>query len=196
MDDIALIEAFQAGREHAFTELVERHRRQVYHVARSVLRNHEKADEATQDAFVKAYQGLAKFKGESSFKTWMHRIAFNAALDLRSREMTQDKSRREAQLEAKAAEPKAALGPKPLEALIQGEALDSLREAIAELPNRQRLTLMLRVNQDLKFSEIAETMACPVGTAKANFHHAVKNLRKLLAPEGQGQHEEVSQHET
>ena len=60
MDDGALIAAFQAGDEHGFTELVNRYRRQVYRVARSVLHHHEKADEATQDAFLKAYQGLAR----------------------------------------------------------------------------------------------------------------------------------------
>jgi RNA polymerase sigma-70 factor (ECF subfamily) len=181
LEDKELIEAFQAGREPAFTELVERYRRQVYRVARSVLRNHEKADEATQDAFVKAYQGLGKFKGESTFKTWMYRIATNAALDLRAKEITQDKARRQAQLEAKTAVPNAPLGPRPLESLIQDERMAKLRTAMASLPEKQRITMTLRVNQELKYTEIAEVLGCPVGTAKANFHHAVKNLRKALA---------------
>ena len=59
--------------------------------------------------------------------------------------------------------------------------MQELRRGIAQLPDRQRLTLTLRVQQGLKYAEIAETLGCPVGTAKANFHHAVKNLKKILS---------------
>jgi RNA polymerase sigma-70 factor (ECF subfamily) len=186
LDDTALVEAFQAGDESAFTELVHRHRRQAYRVARGVLRSHEQADEATQDAFVKAYNGLGRFQGGSTFKTWMYRIARNAALDLLAREGTQRKAKEEAAKEGLAAEPVAQFGPRPLEELLKGERLQSLRAAIEKLPEKQRITLQLRVNQDMKYSEIAETLGCPVGTAKANFHHAVGNLRKQLAGDVSG----------
>jgi RNA polymerase sigma-70 factor (ECF subfamily) len=181
LDDKDLIAAFRAGDERAFEELVTRHRRHVYLVARGVLRRHDQADEAAQEAFVKAYQALAGFQGQSSFRTWIHRIARNAALDLLAREGTQARVAEESALEPRHEAP----GPRVLEELIASERVQELRRGIAQLPERQRLTLTLRVQRGLKYSEIAETLSCPIGTAKANFHHAVKNLSKILstAPE-------------
>ncbi len=183
MDDRDLIEAFRAGDEGAFAQLVTRHRRHVYGVARSILRRHDQADEAAQEAFIKAYKGLSRFQGQSSFRTWIHRIARNAALDLLAREGTQTRVAEEAALEPSLAP----LGPRALEDLLREEQVLELRRGVALLPDRQRLTLTLRVQQGLKFSEIAETLDCPIGTAKANFHHAVKNLKRILkaAPEGE-----------
>ena len=182
MDDTELIEAFRAGDEDAFGQLVARHRRHVYHVARGVLHRHDQADEAAQDAFVKAYRGLGRFQGQSSFRTWIHRIARNAALDLLAREGTQARVAEEAALEPDLA-PR---GPRALEDLLRDEQVQELRRAIAKLPDRQRLTLNLRVRQGLKFSEVAEALDCPIGTAKANFHHAVKNLKKILSQASEG----------
>ena len=186
MDDKDLIEAFRAGDERAFAELVSRHRRHVYAVARGILRRHDQADEAAQEAFVKAYQGLGRFQGQSSFRTWIHRIARNAALDLLSREGTQSRVAEDAAQEPSYLPPESPRGPRALEELLEEERVQELRRGIAQLPERQRITLTLRVQQGLKFSEIAETLGCPIGTAKANYHHAVKNLKKLLAAEPAG----------
>jgi len=177
LDDKDLIEAFRAGDEGAFGQLVTRHRRHVYGVARSILRRHDQADEATQDSFIKAYKGLSRFQGQSSFRTWIHRIARNAALDLLAREGTQTRVAEQSALEPSLA-PR---GPRALEDLLREEQVLELRRGIEQLPDRQRLTLNLRVQQGLKFSEIAEALDCPIGTAKANFHHAVKNLKKILS---------------
>lgn len=187
MDDKDLIEAFRAGDESAFNELVSRHRRHVYLVARGVLRRHDQADEAAQEAFVKAYRSLGGFEGQSSFRTWIHRIARNAALDLLAREGTQHRVAEEAALEPD----RQAGGPRALEELLADERRRELRRGIAELPERQRLTLTLRVQQGLKYSEIAEALDCPVGTAKANFHHAVKNLKKILSASPEAVHERM-----
>jgi RNA polymerase sigma-70 factor (ECF subfamily) len=183
LDDIQLIRAFQAGDASAFDTLVSRYRRQVYRIARGILRSHAQADEAAQDAFVKAWQGLASFRGESSFKTWMYRIAMNTAFDHRSREGTQARLREEAAREAiVAARP--ARTPRAVDELIHEEELEHVRSAIARLPERQRLTLSLKVHEGLKYTEIAEVLQCPVGTAKANFHHAVQNLKRYLGGSG------------
>ena len=175
-----LISAFQAGDAAAFTELVHRYRRQVYRVARGILRNHEQADEAAQDAFVKAYLGLARFKAESTFKTWMYRIAMNAAFDLRAREATQARARAEAEIQSKTERPQAP-ALRAVDDMTRDRERAAVRAAVAQLPERQRLTLNLRVQEGLKYAEIAEALGCPIGTVKANVHHAVQNLRKLLA---------------
>jgi RNA polymerase sigma-70 factor (ECF subfamily) len=181
LDDKDLIEAFLAGDERAFAELVARHRRHVYRVARGILRRHDQADEAAQEAFVKAYQNLSGFQGQSSFGTWLHRIARNAALDLLAREGTQARVAERAAAEPSYAPPEPVRAPRPVEQLIREERIAELRRAVDQLPDRQRVTLNLRVREGLKFSEIAEALGCPVGTAKANFHHAVKNLKRNLS---------------
>lgn len=182
MDDAALIEAARAGDEAAFGQLVRRHRQRVWRVCRSVVRRPEQADEAAQDALLKAWKGLDGFQGDASFTTWLHRIARNAALDLLAREGTQEKVRREAERAGERAPVERPAAPRALESLLQDEQRGALRAAIARLPERQRLTLVLRVQHDLTFPEIAETLGCAVGTAKANFHHAVKGLRRWLVP--------------
>jgi RNA polymerase sigma-70 factor (ECF subfamily) len=177
--DGELVRAFQAGDEAAFSELIRRHRRAVYAAAHSVLRGHDAADEAAQDAFLKAWHGLRGFKGDSSVRTWLYRIGLNAAHDLRSREATQQRAKDETRrLGGPERDP--APRPRALEDLIAGERLGRVRAAVERLPERQRLTLTLKVVQDLKYTEIASLLQCPVGTVKANFHHAVQNLRKLL----------------
>lgn len=178
--DEALVAAFQAGDASAFDELVMRHRRQIHRVCRGILKSPEQADEACQDAFVKAWQGLARFKGESTFKTWMYRIGMNAAHDMRAREATQARVRDESAREA----PILARAVRPSDPVAHEQELGILREAIARLPDRQRETLLLKVQGDLKYTEISEILGCPVGTAKANFHHAVQNLKRQLATSG------------
>src|SRR6185295_1868098 len=86
LEDAELVGAFQAGDRDAFSELVERHREMVWRVARGILGRNEDADEASQDALLKAYHGLPSFKGESSLKTWLCRIAMNAAYDIRAKQ--------------------------------------------------------------------------------------------------------------
>ena len=178
MDDEEVIRAFQGGDEAAFSDLVDRYRRPVYRIARGILKNHAQADEAAQDAFVKAWQGLPSFRGDSTFKTWMYRIAMNAAFDFRAREATQARTREEAAL-------RAIIDARPaprraIDELIDEEERKSMRAAVDGLPDKQRATLLLRIQDDLKYTEIAEVLGCHVGTVKANFHHAVKNLQEAL----------------
>src|SRR5687768_10848473 len=156
-EDSELVTACRGGDTRAFETLVGRYRRPVYRIARGILKNHEQADEAAQDAFLKAHLGLPGFMGGSSFKTWMYRIAINAAFDLLGRETTQRRAREQAMRET-GGEPELAREPSAVASLIQAEDLARLREAIAMLPERQRLTLELKVREDLKYTEIAEVL--------------------------------------
>lgn len=178
-DDDALVASFLAGEATAFDALVTRYRRQIYNVCHGILHDHAQADEACQEAFLKAWHGLPRFKGESSFRTWLYRIGMNAAHDMRARESARARTRAEAAREL----PRTGARPRALDDLVQEQELQRLQDAIARLPERQRLTLTLKV-QELKYTEIAEVLGSPVGTVKANFHHAVQNLRRMLAPEG------------
>ena len=82
--DVDLVRRFQAGEDRAFDELVQAHRREIYRLAYRLLGNHADADDLTQDAFVRVYRSLARFRKESSFRTWMTRIVLNLAADRRS----------------------------------------------------------------------------------------------------------------
>lgn len=173
--DDRLVQAFLAGDEGAFDALVHRYRVLVYQVARSVVRNHQDADDVAQDAFLKAYRNLGGFRGEASFKTWLLRIVTHTALNhrrswwVRRRSATED-----AHLETL---------PEPggqEEHLLEAERLDRMRAAIQALPDRQRETVERRLQGGEKYAGIAREMGVSVGTVKANFHHAVRNLRQTM----------------
>lgn len=177
--DLDLVSDFLAGDERAFETLVRRYQKSIYFFALRWVGRHEDADEMAQVVFIKAYRGLRKFRRRSSFKTWLYRIAINACKNFlrdRSRISTVDIETTALKTETK-----------DEERLIQDEHRRRLRAMMGELPERQRTTTMLRIYEELSFEEIAEVMDCSVGTAKANFHHAIRKLEKLLSDEDQGE---------
>jgi RNA polymerase sigma-70 factor (ECF subfamily) len=172
-DDRALVEACLAGHRDAFGPLVQRHQRQVYHVCYRFSGNHADAADLAQDVFVRAYRGLRGFKGTSSIHTWLYRIAVNVCLNRAAL-----KTPRSAPLGAREID---AGVETPADALVRGERAAEVRAAILRLPPKQRATLILRVYHDLPHQEIAGILGSSVGAVKANFFHALANLRKLLA---------------
>jgi RNA polymerase sigma-70 factor, ECF subfamily len=172
-DDRALVEACLAGHRDAFGPLVQRHQRQVYHVCYRFSGNHADAADLAQDVFVRAYRGLRGFKGTSSIHTWLYRIAVNVCLNRAAL-----KTPRSAPLGAREIDAGVVT---PADALVRGERAAEVRAAILRLPPKQRATLILRVYHDLPHQEIAGILGSSVGAVKANFFHALANLRKLLA---------------
>ena len=173
LDDGALVRAFQAGNRDAFDAIVVRHRRQVYHLCRRFVRNHEDASDLAQDVFVRAFKGLQRFKGDASLATWLYRIGVNVCLN-----RVGQKRPESAELDAAAHID--ARTPDALHELLRGERMVALQAAIEKLPPKQKATLMLRVYQDCTHEEIATTLGSTVGAVKANFFHALGNLRRLL----------------
>jgi len=172
--DLDLVRRFQAGEDRAFDELVQTHRREIYRLAYRLLGNHADADDLTQDAFLRVYQSLARFRGESSFRTWMTRIVLNLAADRRNeRTAKRQVSLEEVPLKELGVE----TGPTARHFPF---AERTVQRAVGLLPPRQRETLILRIFEGMKFHEIAAVMGCTVGTAKANFFHALKGLRERV----------------
>lgn len=172
-DDRALVRAFQAGRTEAFDVIVERHRRAVYLLCHRFVHNHEDAADLAQDVFVRAFKGLRRFKGDASLATWLYRIGVNVCLNRVSA-----KRPPAAPLEAAdSADPRAV---DPLRELVRGERAAAVHAAIAKLPPKQKATLMLRVYQECSHEEIAKALDSTVGAVKANFFHALGNLRRML----------------
>ncbi len=172
-EDRVLVAAFLAGSQDAFAVIVNRHQRIVYQVCYRFVRNHEDAADLAQDVFVRAFKGLSQFKGDASLSTWLYRVGVNCCLN----RLAVKRPRTEPINESQHVDQKR---DDPLRAVLRGEKADHVRHAIAQLPPKQRATLLLRVYQDLSHEEIATILGSSVGATKANFFHALGNLKRLL----------------
>ncbi len=173
VSDFELVQQVQRGQMAAFAELVRLHTRSVYNMAFRYVGDHGQADDVVQESFVKAYQNIQSFRGESSFKSWLLRITINNAKNaLRARSGKHFVDLEDVDLVSVA---------KEFSSLEHQQTGELLKRAVAKLPDRQRQALELRVYEDMSFQEVAAAMDCPFDTAKANFRHAVMNLKKMLA---------------
>lgn len=173
-DDRTLVDACLGGRREAFDAIVERHQRQVYQLCYRFAGNHEDASDLAQDVFIRAYRGLHSFKGHAAFSTWLYRIAVNVCLNrvgVRGQKWTTLDAADQPDLREERADAR----------ILRGERRAAVRAAIARLPKKQRAALILRVYHDLPHDEIAAIVGTSVGAVKANFFHALANLKKLLS---------------
>ena len=177
LDDAGLVTASVEGQRGAFDVIVERHRRTVYQVCYRFAGNHEDASDLAQEAFVRAWRGLKNFQGQSALPTWLYRIAVNVCLNrvsakapatdpIESTDHFEDTRIEGAQ-----------------STLLREERAAAVRKAIASLPKKQRATLILRTYHELSHQQIADILGSSVGATKANFFHALANLKKLLGNE-------------
>jgi RNA polymerase sigma-70 factor (ECF subfamily) len=173
--DLALVEACLAGRRDAFDLIVQRNQRQVYQLCYRFVGNHEEASDLAQDVFLRAYRGLRGFKGNAALATWLYRIAVNVCLN---RVSATAKAPKLATIDA--ADPADHRAERADTMLVRGERAAEVRAAIARLPNKQRAALILRVYHELPHEQIAGILGSSVGAVKANFCHALANLKKLL----------------
>jgi RNA polymerase sigma-70 factor (ECF subfamily) len=175
-DDQTLVTACLAGHHAAFEVIVERHRRSVYQICYRFVGNHEDASDLSQDTFVKAWRGLSGFKGQAQLSTWLYRIAVNTCLNrVQSKALPTERIEHDAYEDSTTDDP----GTR----VLRDERGRAVRRAIARLPEKQRATLILRSYQDLSHREIADVLGSSVGAVKANFFHALANLKKLLGSE-------------
>ena len=173
LDDRALVAAAVGGDRSAFDVLVRRHQRTIYGVCYRFAGDHADASDLAQDAFVRAYRGLARFKGDAAFGTWLYRIAVNVCL-------TRAAAKTPALDALEPLDLADLRGDRPDDPLRRAQDAARVKAAIARLPQKQRMTVILRVYHELPHEVIARTLGSTVGTVKANFFHALQNLRKLL----------------
>lgn len=172
-DDRSLVEATRAGHRQAFDVIVERHRQAIYRLCYRFVGHHEDASDLTQDVFVRAYRGLAGFKGDAAFSTWLYRIGVNVCLNrVSAKSPTWVDLEPDRHVDVS--------GPTPDGDVARGERADRVRRAIAQLPKKQRATVVLRVYHELSHEQIAGVLGNSVGAVKANFFHALRNLKRLL----------------
>ena len=172
-DDAGLVAQCQAGDTAAFDVLVERHRRSVYQLCYRFAGNHEDASDLAQDTFLRAFKALGTFKGNSAFGTWLYRVAVNVCLNRKAGKRLPTEPIDEREFTDRSAD--------AADRLVQRkETAAVVRAAIARLPDKQRATMILRTYQELPHEEIAVILGSSVGAVKANFFHALANLKKLL----------------
>jgi RNA polymerase sigma-70 factor, ECF subfamily len=173
LDEQQLVTLCLAGRREAFDVIVEKHRRTVYQLCYRFVSNHEDASDLAQEVFIRAYKGLQRFRGQSSLGTWLYRIGVNVCLNrVGVRRPATEPLDARPHVDEQAKDPN--------DELLRGERAREVRAAIAQLPKKQRATVILRVYHELSHEEIAGVLGSSVGAVKANFFHALGNLKRLL----------------
>ncbi len=173
LDERALVDACLAGTAGAFDLIVERHRRRIYQLCYRFVANHEDANDLSQDVFLRAYRALPNFRGQSSLATWLYRIGVNVCLN----RVTAKTVPSEPLADRQFVDDDAESAP---DRMLRAERSAKVRSAIAQLPPKQRATLILRMYHEMSHQEIAGVLGGSVGAVKANYFHALGNLRKLL----------------
>lgn len=183
-DENELIRRFQRGEERAFEEIVAMHRERVYGLAYRWTGNAEDALDLSQEAFLRLFRILPRWKPRAKLSTWLHRVVVNLAIDL-SRRASRRRSIPLSEIREQGREAKMNVvspGPGPRECAAGGEILERVRAAVDRLPERQRAVFVLRHYQGLSMREIAEALRCSVGCVKAHLFHALRRLRRELDP--------------
>ena len=186
MTDRELAERAKKGDQPAFEQLVRDNQNKVYSLALRFTGDREEAADLAQEAFLKAWQGLRGFQGESSFSTWVYRLTVNVCIDY-----LRKTARREAVIPAVSlddsrgawAEP-ADWEQDPQRQLERSERGQALTRGLARLPDWQRQILVLRELSGLSYQEIGEKLELELGTVKSRIARARLNLRKILLEDG------------
>ena len=168
-DERDLVLAAQRGVREAFSELVRRHQRRAYAVARSIVINHEDAEDAVQEAFLHAFKAIDRFLPDQAFGAWLHRIVANAALDVTRRRKVRDADELPETVASPFRDP-----------AVGDELRRRLKEALEALPERQRSVIVLHDVEGYKHAEIGRMLDIPEGTARSDLHYARSHLRQIL----------------
>ena len=182
-DDVALVRMAQKGDTGAFEELVARHRDRIYARAFSMMRNEEEALDLSQEAWVKGWQRLKQFQGESSFGTWMTRIVINLCLD----QLRKHKRQRTESIEAMDEESGGVerhmpvLTVNPTAGLERNELRQRIDKALGQLSYEHRTVLVLHEFEEMEYKEIAKAMDCSIGTIMSRLFYARRKMAALLA---------------
>ena len=174
-EDGELVAMTLGGNASAFTTLVERYDRAVYHLAYRTLHDVEEARDAAQEAFFKAYRSLHTFKAGAKFSTWIFAIAYHACCDRLNRRKRYSNEELPDAADA---------GPGPEAQAIALDQARRLRDAIDQLPEKYRTVITLYHLQGKQYEEIATVLDLPMGTVKTHLFRAKEQLRKLLSAQG------------
>ncbi len=182
-EEVKLVRDAASGSAGAFEVLVREHQKNVYSLAYKLTGNEQDALDASQDAFLKAYQNLRAFRGESRFSVWLYRLTYNASMDIIRR------SRRDRLVPMPTDDEGAELdipddAPTPDEQAQRREELASVREAVLELDEDKRQIILMREYRGMSYSQIAVALKLEEGTVKSRLARARAALAENLKKRG------------
>jgi RNA polymerase sigma factor (sigma-70 family) len=158
----------------AFQKLLREYQRPLYNHIRNIVLNHDDADDVLQNTFIKVFQHLKNFKGESKLFSWMYRIATNEAITFINQKAKKNGITSEA------------MQSKIVDNLKADEYFDGsdiqlkLQKAIALLPEKQQLVFKMKYFEEIKYEDLSEILGTSVGALKASYHHAVKKIEEFM----------------
>jgi RNA polymerase sigma-70 factor (ECF subfamily) len=182
-DDRELVERCQQGDLDAYGILVGRYRHKVYGLAFSMLRNEQDATDLSQEAFVRGWQGIRRFKKNSSFYTWIYRITTNLVIDVVRRRDRRPTTAFEEGIEPDtdpSVQKAPSTNPSPVDEAQRKELRGQIDAALLELSPEHRAVIQLREFEGLDYATIAKATGCSIGTVMSRLHYARKHLQKLL----------------
>ena len=181
-EDRQLIDMALQGDEKAFETLLNKYRNLVFSIMIKMVRNHQEAEDLTQEAFMKAFNSLSSFNDEFAFSTWLMKIASNNCIDflrkrkLRTYSIHEPIQYKDEKIEIDIPDHE----PTPEKQLLQSERAKMIQSAIDELPERYRYVILLRHKEEKSYEEISEILNLPLGTVKAQIFRAREILNKKL----------------
>ena len=178
-DEILVAKAV-SGDLHAFEELVNRHKMSVYRLARSITGNHDDADDAAQETFIRVHRSLSSFDTDRSFKAWIRRITFNTSLNV-----LRGTSNRKKPIVVSHTEHVADLSPNPEQVVETRDTGSHLHEAIESLTAELRATFILRANEEMSYREIARITGVKIGTVMSRLSRARERIQNAMESAGE-----------
>jgi len=176
--DLELVAEVRNGNRRAYTELMRRYQQRIYWVVRRIVGGHAEADDVVQETFVKAFLGLGDFRGDSSFFTWLYRIAVNMSLNaVRKQHLVS--YLRQSEIISQLLPAK----DNPAEELEWKETESALQRAVGRLPEKQRAVFVMRYYDGMSYEEISAVLKTSVGGLKANYFHALRKVQEYLKNE-------------
>jgi RNA polymerase sigma-70 factor, ECF subfamily len=185
VSEVELVKRCQAGQAEAFDELVTRYRTRIFAMIYSMVHNEQDAWDLAQESFIKAWKSIKRFRGRSSFYTWMYRIMMNVTIDwLRKKQVKGAGMEFDDALQLREIDPASKTVPKadplPHERMERAEIRAKIDKAIAQLSPEHRAVILMKEIEEMQYHEIAETLGCSIGTVMSRLFYARKKLQNLL----------------
>lgn len=185
VSELDLVKRCQAGETEAFDELVTRYRTRIFAMIYNMVHNEQDAWDLAQDSFVKAWKSIKRFRGRSSFYTWIYRIVMNVTIDwLRKKQVKGAGVEFDDAIQLREVNPASKTLPKadplPYERMERTEVRARIDNAITQLSPEHRAVILMKETEGMQYHEIAETLGCSIGTVMSRLFYARKKLQHLL----------------
>jgi RNA polymerase sigma-70 factor (ECF subfamily) len=185
VSELDLVRQAQAGDTEAFDQLVSRFRTRVFGMIYNMVHNEQDAWDLAQDSFLKAWKSIGRFRGQSSFYTWLYRIVMNVTIDaLRKKQVKGGGTEFDDAIQLKEIDPASRTVPQagalPHKVMEHQEIRGRINAAIAQLSPEHRAVILMKEIENMQYHEIAESLGCSIGTVMSRLFYARKKLQTLL----------------